>query len=185
MQIGFYFDQTRCDGCFACVVACKDWNDVAAGPASWRRVKTIEKGKYPDLFVAFLSTVCYHCGKPACILACPVKAISKREADGVVVVDRDACLGKDKCDKCLVACPYDAPQFGAEDNAKMQKCHFCIDRLADKKKPVCVDACTMRALDAGPMEELKRKYGDARDATGFTYSKKLVPSVIFKPKKEV
>ena len=25
MQIGFYFDQTRCTGCGACQVACKDW----------------------------------------------------------------------------------------------------------------------------------------------------------------
>ena len=184
MQVGFYFDQTRCDGCFACIVACKDWNDVDAGPASWRRVITIEKGKYPDLFVAFLSTACYHCAKPVCILACPANAISKREVDGVVVVDRDACLGKDNCTKCLSACPHDAPQFGAEENAKMQKCHFCIDRLAGNKKPACVDACTMRALDAGPMEELRRKYGDIRDANGFVYSEKLIPSVVFKPKRE-
>ena len=32
MQIGFYFDQTRCTGCSACRVACKDWNDIPAGP---------------------------------------------------------------------------------------------------------------------------------------------------------
>jgi len=51
MQMGFYFDQTRCTGCFTCVVACKDWHDVPPGPASWMRVTTVEKGKYPDLFV--------------------------------------------------------------------------------------------------------------------------------------
>ena len=89
MQLGFYFDQTRCIGCFTCIVACKDWNDVPAGPASWRRVITIEKGTYPDLFVAFLSTACYHCANPACSAACPVGAISKRDNDGVVIVDSD------------------------------------------------------------------------------------------------
>ncbi|WP_303852736.1 4Fe-4S binding protein, partial [Seleniivibrio woodruffii] len=26
--MAFYFDQNRCMGCHACVVACKDWNDV-------------------------------------------------------------------------------------------------------------------------------------------------------------
>ena len=109
MQLGFYLDQTRCIGCFTCIVACKDWNDVDAGPASWRRVITTEKGKYPDLFVAFLSTACHHCVEPACVSACPVDAISKREVDGVVVVDRETCLGKDNCDMCLQACPYDAP----------------------------------------------------------------------------
>ena len=184
MQMGFYFDQTRCTGCFTCIVACKDWNDVDAGPANWRRVIAIEKGKYPDLFVAFLSTACYHCVEPACVSACPVDAISKRELDGVVVVDREACLGKDNCDMCLQACPYDAPQFGAEENAKMQKCHFCLDRLAENKKPICVDACPVRALDAGPIEELRAKYGDIREAEGFVYSEKLIPSIVFKPKEE-
>ncbi len=184
MQLGFYFDQTRCIGCFTCIVACKDWNDVPAGPASWKRVITTEKGKFPDLFVAFLSTACYHCEQPACVEACPVNAITKRESDGVVLVDREACLGKDNCDMCLKACPYDAPQFGAEENAKMQKCHFCLDRLAENKKPTCVDACPARALDSGPMEELRAKYGDAREAEGFVYSEELAPSVIFKVKKD-
>lgn len=182
MQMGFYFDQTRCTGCFACVVACKDWHDVPAGPASWRRVMTIEKGEYPDLFVAFLSTACYHCVEPGCISACPADAISKRELDGVVV-DREACLGKDNCSLCLEECPYDAPQFGVEENAKMQKCDFCLDRLAQNKKPACVDACPMRALDAGPIEELRVKYGDTREAEGFVYSENLIPSTVFKPKK--
>ena len=76
MQIGFYFDQTRCTGCYACVVACKDWHDVPAGPASWIRVETIEKGKFPDLFVAFFTHTCYHCADPACVEACPAGAIS-------------------------------------------------------------------------------------------------------------
>lgn len=182
MQMGFYFDQTRCTGCFTCIVACKDWNDVPAGPASWRRVITTEKGKYPNLFVAFLSTACHHCAEPACIPVCPTNAISKREADGVVVVDSELCRGKDDCSLCLDACPYDAPQFGAEENARMQMCHFCPDRLAQGKKPTCVDACPMRAMDAGSIEELKAKYSDIREAEGFVYDEKLMPSVVLKPK---
>ncbi len=46
MQLGFYFDQTRCCSCYTCIVACKDWNDVSAGPVSWRRVITVEKGDF-------------------------------------------------------------------------------------------------------------------------------------------
>ena len=183
MQMGFYFDQTRCTGCYTCVVACKDWHDVPAGPASWRRMLTIEKGTYPNVFVAFLATACYHCVKPACVDACPANAITKREQDGVVVVDREACLGKD-CGICLEVCPYQAPQFGAEDDAKMQKCTLCYKRLGKNKKPICVDACPMQALDAGPIEELQAKYGNTRQAEGFTYSVEMAPSVIFKPKKD-
>ncbi|MDE7034381.1 MAG: 4Fe-4S binding protein, partial [Mucispirillum sp.] len=32
MQYGFYIDQERCIGCHACVVACKDRNDILPGP---------------------------------------------------------------------------------------------------------------------------------------------------------
>ncbi len=184
MQMGFLFDQTRCSGCLTCIIACKDWNDVGAGPASWRRVITIEKGKYPDLFVAFLSTACYHCMEPACISACPSGAITKREHDGVVIVIQETCLGKDSCALCLEACPYNATQFGAEKNAKMQMCNFCFDRLEVGKMPACVDACPMRALDTGPIEQLRAKYGDSRVAEGFTYYQELAPSIFFKPKKD-
>ena len=185
MQMGFYFDQTRCTGCFTCIVACKDWYDVPAGPASYRRVMTIEKGKYPDLFVTFLSTACYHCMEPSCISACPADAIFKREIDGVVVVKKEVCLGSDNCSLCLQECPYDIPQFGAEENAKMQKCDFCLDRMEKNIMPVCVDACPMRALDAGPLEELRVKYGDSRKAEGFVYYEKLNPSIVFKPRIEI
>ena len=185
MQLAFYFDQTRCTGCYTCVVACKDWHDVPAGPASWMRVSIIEKGKYPEPFVAFLCLACYHCAEPACVPACPVSAITKRQEDGIVVVDSEVCLGKDSCQLCLEACPYEAPQFGAEDNAKMQKCDLCLDRWVEGKEPICVAGCPMRALDAGPIEEMEAKYGHVHQAVGFTYNDKLEPSVVFKPKPEV
>jgi len=185
MQLAFYFDQTRCTGCYTCVVACKDWHDVPAGPASWMRMSTIEKGKYPEPFVAFLCVPCWHCAEPACVPACPVAAIAKRQEDGIVVVDREVCLGKDSCQLCLEACPYKAPQFGAEDNAKMQKCDFCLERWAEGKQPICVAGCPMRALDAGPVEEMEAEYGHVHQAVGFTYDDKLQPSMVLKSKPEV
>ena len=172
MQMAFYFDQTRCTGCYTCVVACKDWHDVPPGPASWRQVSCIERGKFPDVFAA-----------PACIPACPVGAINKRESDGVVIVDTEKCLGKDDCGMlCREACPYDVPQFEDEDNAKMQMCNFCLDRLAENKAPICVAGCPMRALDAGPLDELEARHGELRRAAGFVYSAEMNPSVVFKPK---
>ncbi len=183
MQKGFYFDQSRCIGCYTCVVACKDWHDIPAGPASLRSVVTIEEGKYPDLFVAFLSLSCGNCAQPLCREACPAGAITKRSEDGIVVVDKEMCLGKEACGLCREACPYDAPQFGAEADARMQLCNFCLDRLAENKNPICVDACPMLALDAGSLPELTAKYGATRETAGFVYSEKACPSIIFKGKK--
>ena len=84
---------------------------------------------------------------------------------------------------CRDACPYGAPQFGAEEDARMQKCDFCSDRLAENRKPVCVEACIMHALDSGPMEELRAEYGDLRQTEGFTAAEGLDPSIVFTPKK--
>jgi NADH-quinone oxidoreductase subunit F len=83
---------------------------------------------------------------------------------------------------CKLVCRYDAPQFGTESNAKMQKCIFCSDRLAEGKKAICVDACGQYALDCGPLDVLQAKYGDMSYAVGFEYSDKMKPSIIFKPK---
>ena len=100
-----------------------------------------------------------------------------------MVVDREACLGKLGCDGvCQMACPYDIPQLGAEPDSKMQKCDLCLERWTEKKKPICVDACPMRALDAGPLDELKAKYGDIRETEGFAYSDEVMPSIVFKQK---
>ena len=179
---GFFFDQTRCTNCLTCVVACKDWHDVPAGPVSWIRVKTIEEGRYPQLHVSFLVQCCYHCAKPSCAEVCPVGAIQKRKDNGIVVVNQETCLGKDGCGLCSKECPYGAPQFGAEENAKMEKCDLCLERLTQGLKPICVAACPMRALDAGPFDQLMMKYGGTRAAEGFFFSSELKPSIIFKLK---
>ena len=91
MQKGFYFDQARCTGCFACAVACKDWHDTPAGPANWMRIHYREEGNFPNLFVSHVAAPCYHCAEPVCAFVCPNEALTKREEDGVVVVDRDKC----------------------------------------------------------------------------------------------
>ncbi len=184
MQLGFFIDQTRCSGCFSCSVACKDWNDLPAGPASWIRVVTIERGIFPNTFVAFFPATCFHCDKPPCVESCPMHAITKRKEDGVVLVDSEKCLGKDDCAMfCKEACPYDAPQFANERDSKMGKCNFCAERLLKNQRPICVEACPTYALDAGPINELIAKYGEGREAEGFLYSPTACPSVVLKPKK--
>jgi len=170
-------------GCQACVIACKDWNDVPAGSENWMRILYHEQGKFPNVFVSYMINPCFHCADPVCIPVCPVGAITKRQEDGIVIVDNEKCLGNKECDsKCLKACPYDAPQFGLEKGAKMKKCNFCLDRFMKKKIPVCVEACRTRAIDAGSIEELKSKYGDIKEANNFIYSQRTKPTIIFKPK---
>lgn len=116
MQFGFYFDQTRCNGCFTCCVACKDWHDTPPGRAHWIRLAYLERGEFPNPFVAYFPTACYHCAEPICLTACPEGAISKDPETGIVLVDKEKCTGcntipetlieeKTKPSPCTANCP--------------------------------------------------------------------------------
>ena len=183
MQKGFYFDQTRCTGCQACAVACKDWHDTPAGPSRWIRVTSMERGEFPHPSVIFLLHSCFHCTEPACRSVCPHNAIVKREEDGRVIVKRESCVGKEACGLCLEACPYKAPQFRGEPGSPMEKCDLCLERWEEGKKPVCVEGCPARAMDAGILDDLAKDYGTVNETEGFAYSSQLRPSILFRPKK--
>ncbi len=73
--------------------------------------------------------------------------------DGFVVVNEDVCIG---CRYCHMACPYGAPQYNAA-KGHMTKCDGCHSRVADGKKPICVESCPLRALDFGPIERAAQK----------------------------
>jgi len=133
----------------------------------WRRVVDIWGGVYPNVTRTFFSLACMHCGKPACVEACPTRAIRKRGEDGIVVVDKDKCNG---CQDCFSACPYGVPQFG--ELGIMQKCDFCtgIDM-----EPACAVSCPSGALSFGLLDELLEM---ARRKAGKRMSGPTEPSVI-------
>ena len=101
---------------------------------------------------------CNHCEDPACVKVCPTKAHFKRKEDGLVLIDRDKCIG---CGMCAKACPYGAPQLDTVAK-KMTKCDACQDRLAKGLNPVCVDSCPQRAIEFGDMSELLKKHSDRK-----------------------
>lgn len=79
-----------------------------------------------------------------------------KNENGLVTVDETKCVG---CRYCEWSCPYGAPQYDPELK-HMTKCDGCIDRLAKGEQPLCVISCPLRALDFGPIDELRAKYGD-------------------------
>lgn len=155
MQVGFSFDLSRCSGCFACVVACMDQNDLPGDGPSFRQISKIEKGDYPDLQLSFVSLACFHCSDAPCLNVCPKDAIFRDEEMGIIDVDQDLCIG---CRACAMVCPFGAPQFRAGE--KMSKCNFCVDRITHNMEPACVRTCPTRALGFGSSEELSRQKAD-------------------------
>lgn len=158
MQYGFFIDLSRCTGCNACTIACKQWHDIDPGPVKWMRVHQWETGVFPEVGLRILPLMCAHCQMPLCLDACPNRAIYKEDKYGAVLVDPAKCNG---ARKCWQACPYGAPQFENDGpDAKMSKCNMCIDRLEQGQAPICVLSCSLRALEFGPLEELQNKFGD-------------------------
>lgn len=165
-QMAFYFDASSCTDCKACQVACKDRNSLPVG-VKWRRVIQYVGGDWTPVngvkdvmsphgvFSYSVSLSCMHCENPVCVQGCPAGALTKRD-DGIVVIDEDNCIG---CRYCEWLCPYGAPQFN-EERGVMTKCDFCVDLLEAGENPACVDACVMRCLKYGELDELRAQYGN-------------------------
>ncbi len=98
--------------------------------------------------------LCNHCEKPPCVRVCPTQATFKRK-DGIVAQDPHRCIG---CRFCMAACPYGSRSFNWVDPRKhldmnkinpdyptrtmgvVEKCTFCVERLAKGLEPACVEA---------------------------------------------
>jgi len=118
-------------------------------------------GEYPNNYHFYLPRLCNHCTKPACLEACPVRAIYKREQDGIVLVDQDKCQGYRECNK---ACPYDKVYFNMV-TGKSQKCIFCFPRVEQGVPPACARQCPGRLRfvgflddEGGPIDLLVNKW---------------------------
>lgn len=154
-QYGFYVDASRCIKCWGCEIACKQWNEIPAGTVARRKVIEENEGTFPNVVRNIIPTACNHCESPACADVCPQSAITKREEDGVVVVDKELCIG---CKSCSAACPFDVPEYLEVEGMglRMDKCDTCLGngREADEM-PHCVLTCPLEAIFFGPLSEME------------------------------
>ncbi len=180
MQFGFYFDQSRCIGCYACMAACRSWNQLDQEIPDLIQIVSQEFGEFPHVALSHLFITCFHCAEPSCIPACPDGLIIKRADDGIVVITNpELCT---MCELCLEVCPYNAPKIVTGSKVNVRKCDLCLDRLGEDKAPTCVATCPTEALDFGPMEELIAKHGELREIEGFADYHQVKPSIIFRAK---
>ena len=100
---------------------------------------------------SYFKAQCMHCIDPACVGACMIGALQKREL-GIVTYKSEYCSG---CRYCQVACPFEIPKFEWEKLApKIVKCELCNHRLAEGKQPGCTEVCPRKAVIFGKHADL-------------------------------
>lgn len=154
---GMVIDLDRCTGCQACVVACRQENNVPCGGPDesgrdraifWMQMLRSFEGEYPDVRATFIPRPCMHCAHPPCIKVCPVGATYQTE-EGLVAQIYARCIG---CRYCTVACPYTVrffnwrtpevpepldrirnPDVSVRPKGVVEKCTFCAQRIRAAK----------------------------------------------------
>jgi len=170
-RIGVLVDTDVCVGCRHCEWACRTAHDMPTPDLDkysdntvfkdYRRpdataltvVNEFENEKNP-LLPIHVKVQCMHCERPACVSACIVGALSKRE-DGSVVWDDDKCIG---CRYCMVACQFQIPTYDYDRSIDphIRKCDLCYDRRKNGQLPACVNICPNEALLFGKRSEVLR-----------------------------
>lgn len=190
-QYGIVIDLRRCFGCETCTLACRmenntpigiKFNEVFSvgnvGNGGWRSVSEgVPDGKFPNLKMYYLPVLCNHCGKPACKEN--LKELITKRNDGIVFLEEE----KEKSHKKdqTAACPY-GRIFWNEKDKKLVKCDFCMSRIDEDKKPLCVESCPAKARHFGNLNDPNSdvsKFAKLHKAKPLFPDLKTNPSVLY------
>jgi Fe-S-cluster-containing dehydrogenase component len=158
-RYGMVIDIDKCNGCYNCLLACKDefeGNDYLpfslSQPStgkSWMKISERERGFCPKVKVDYIPLPCLHCNEAPCVKAAHHGEVYRRP-DGIILIDPEKSMGKREI---LSSCPHRVIQWNEEKNIP-QKCTFCIHLLEQGwKEPRCVEACPSGALLFGNLDD--------------------------------
>ncbi|WP_091017883.1 nitrate reductase subunit beta [Paenibacillus amylolyticus] len=131
-----------------------NWEDDLAGAhvtgmedPNMKGVEASIKMDFEQVFMMYLPRICEHCLNPACVSSCPSGAMYKREEDGIVLVDQNACRA---WRFCVSSCPYKKVYFNWQTN-KAEKCTLCFPRIEAGLPTICSETCVGRIRYIGLM----------------------------------
>lgn len=150
MARALVIDLNRCTGCDACQVSCKMENGIGLGDY-WNRVIAVgPTGTHPNIEMYWLPVQCQQCENPECVAVCPTGASYRDPDTGVVLVNKEKCIG---CQYCMMACPYGVRSFNRKEGV-VEKCTLCSHLTADGLGlPACVEVCCTGARFFGDLDD--------------------------------
>ena len=85
-----------------CMLGCVQRGPRNASPAVTRsHVIREDRRNVPQRACAIVPTLCMHCENAPCIAACAVEGATYKREDGIVMIDKEKCIG---CKACIAAC---------------------------------------------------------------------------------
>ena len=189
---GMSVDLNACIGCNACVVACMAENNVpVVGKENvlrqremhWLRIDRYYDGpeEAPETYLQPM--LCMHCEQAPCETVCPVGA-TMHDQEGINVMVYNRCVGTRFCSN---NCPYKVRRFNyfafteeehrpaiarnpdvtVRGRGVMEKCNFCLQRIAEARiaadrdgtpervATACQAACPTQAFTFGNIADDK------------------------------
>ncbi|ACA59555.1 4Fe-4S dicluster domain-containing protein [Candidatus Desulforudis audaxviator] len=175
-MLGILFDGSKCIGCRACQMACKEANDLPYVPLmdaqnprgateseNWNQPRLaaynyivmntyLAQGKDGGKKWHHVRRACLHCQNPLCFEVCFVHSYRKTPEGPVVYAHPEICVG---CRYCQLACPFLTVTLEWDDVfSRISKCHMCYPLVQQGGTPACVTACPTDALKFGKREAL-------------------------------
>ena len=170
---GCLVDLSRCVGCRKCEQGCNEVNKLLPPERPFEDMLLYDEKRRPDansytvvnryftgksdeqdhLLPTYVKIQCMHCQDPACVSACLVGALTKKE-NGTVHYDVSKCIG---CRYCMVACPFEIPAYEYFDplTPRVRKCTFCFERIEKEGGvPGCAAICPVEAITFGKRSNL-------------------------------
>lgn len=146
------FDLRRCNGCYACHVACKAEHNIPLGVFRIR-VNTYQYGEYPNTKRVFIPTICAQAGADTPIL--------KACKDGSIILDENGIVKKNpekpsydtsEIEKIIKADPYGGAYLHPY-NGRIDFCDFCSSggSINGDHLPACARTCNTEAIYFGDL----------------------------------
>ena len=162
----FVVDLEKCNGCYACQVACKDehcgndWSPYSKPEPTtgqfWCHMTEHTHGQVPKVRVEYRPVFGAQC---EALREYAPEALMPRE-DGLVVIDPEKAKGrKDIAEK------FEGVYWNEELQIP-QGCTGCAHLVDEGKLPHCVDACATDALRFGDEEDFAEELAQAVDDFG-------------------